>query len=68
MLVLLPGICLSESPELTEQSLKAAESKLACCYKQAAEILTDLERRDWVSVLKESQAAWVKYRDDKRRR
>ena len=51
----------AESLERTEQALKAAESKLACCCKEASETLNTSTRGDL--LLKQSQTAWEKYRD-----
>jgi uncharacterized protein YecT (DUF1311 family) len=48
------------SPEGAE--IKAVESKLACCLKEASEHFVVIGRRDSDALLKESQVAWEKYK------
>ena len=51
----------ADSLERTEQALKAAESNLTCCCKEATDVLGATTNGD--SRLKQSQTAWEKYRD-----
>ena len=63
VLALSASVSRAESLEHSEQALKAAELKLACCCKQASSVLASMGRKDMDSLLKESQTTWEKYRD-----